>query len=101
MANNLQVIGDHVEISLSGELTFARYKEFQDVMKAATVAGKKSCIIDLSGLQSIDSAGIGMLLFANDEARQTQIALKLRAPRGEVKTILEHTKIDEVIPVVA
>ena len=101
MANDLKVHGDHVEISLSGDLTFARYKEFQDVMKSATSAGKRSCVIDLSALTSIDSAGIGMLLFANDETKQTDIALKLRAPRGEVKTILEHTKIGEVIPVVA
>lgn len=101
MASDLKVLGDHVEISLSGELTFSRYKEFQEIMKSAAGSGKKSCIIDLSAVQSIDSAGIGMLLFANDESKQTDIVLTLRNPRGEVKTVLEHTKIDEVIRVVA
>ena len=66
MSNAVNVHGDHVEITLSGELTFSSYKEFQEVMKSATDAGKKSCINDLSALQSIDSPGIGMFLFAND-----------------------------------
>lgn len=70
-------------------------------MKSATESGKKACIIDLEELQSIDSAGICMLLFANDETKQTEIDLSLRSPQGPVKTVLEHTKIDEVIPIVA
>ena len=101
MSSAVNVHGDHVEITLSGELTFSSYKEFQEVMKSATDAGKKSCIIDLSALQSTDSADIGMLLFANDETKQTNIDLFLRGPQGPVKTVLEHTKINEVIPIVA
>jgi anti-anti-sigma factor len=101
MSNAVNVHGDHVEIKLSGELTFSSYKEFQDVMKSATDSGKKSCVIDLTDLTSIDSAGIGMLLFANDETKQTNIDLSLRGPQGPVKTVLEHTKINEVIPIVA
>ncbi len=101
MSSAVNVHNDHVEIKLSGELTFSSYKEFQEVMKSATESGKKACVIDPAGLQSIDSAGIGMLLFANDETKQTYIDLSLRGPLGPVKTVLENTKIDEVIPIVA
>lgn len=101
MSKEIQVHGDHVEVKLSGELTFSSYREFQDVMKSATEAGKSSCVIDLSSLETIDSAGIGMLLYANDETKQTKIDLSLRGPQGAVKTVLEHTKINEVIPIVA
>lgn len=101
MSSAVNVHNDHVEIKLSGELTFSSYKEFQEVIKSATVSGKKACIINLEELQSIDSAGIGMLLFANDETKQTEIDLSLRSPQGPVKTVLEGTKIDEVIPIVA
>ena len=101
MSSAVNVHNDHVEIKLSGELTFSSYKEFQEVIKCATVSGKKACIINLEELQSIDSAGIGMLLFANDETKQTEIDLSLRSPQDPVKTVLEHTKIDEVIPIVA
>lgn len=101
MSSAVNVHNDHVEIKLSGELTFSSDKGFQEVMKSATESGKKACVIDLAGLQSIDSAGIGMLLFANDETKQTEIDLSLRGPQGPVKTVLEHTKIDEVIRIVA
>ena len=101
MSNAVNVHDDHVEVKLSGELTFSSYKEFQETMKSATDAGKGSCVIDLTELQSIDSAGIGMLLFANDETKQTNIDLTLPGPQGPVRTVLEHTKIDEVIPIVA
>lgn len=101
MANDVNVHGDHVEVKLSGELTFSSYRQFQEILKSATSAGKKSCVIDLSSVDAIDSAGIGMLLFANDETKQTNMSLSLRGPRGSVKTVLEHTRIDEVIPIVA
>jgi anti-anti-sigma factor len=101
MAENVQVHADHVEVRLSGELTFSSYRDFQQVMKEATDSGKGNCILDMSALTAIDSAGIGMLLYANDETKQTSMALKIRAPQGPVKTVLEHTKIDEVIPIVA
>tara|TARA_R110000787_G_scaffold194514_1_gene306030 strand:+ start:696 stop:1001 length:306 start_codon:yes stop_codon:yes gene_type:complete len=101
MANKIQVHGDHVEVMLSGELTFSSYRDFQDVIKSATEAGPKACIIDLSALEAIDSAGIGMLLYASDETKQIDINLKLRGAKGMVKTVLEHTKIGEVIPMVA
>lgn len=101
MANDVHVHADHVEVKLSGELTFSNYREFQETMKSATSAGKNACIIDMSSVDAIDSAGIGMLLFANDETRQTNMQLKLRGPQGAVKTVLEHTRIDEVIPIVA
>ena len=42
-----------------------------------------------------------MLLFANDETKQTNIDLTLRGPQGPVKMVLEHTKINEVIPIIA
>lgn len=101
MTDNVQVHGDHVEIRLTGELTFSTYREFQACMKSATDSGKSDCILDMTSLDSIDSAGIGMLLYANDETRQTNMNLKIRGPQGAVKTVLEHTKIDEVIPIVA
>ena len=42
-----------------------------------------------------------MLLFANDETKKTNIYLSVHRPQGPVKTVLEHTKINEVIPIVA
>ena len=54
MSSAVNVHNDHVEIKLSGELTFSSYKEFQEVIKSATVSGKKACIIGLEELQSID-----------------------------------------------
>ena len=101
MSRAVNVHNDHVEIKLSGELTFSGYKEFQDVMKSTTESGKKACIIYLGDLQPSDSAEIGMLLFANDETKQTEIGISLRSPQGPVETVLAHTKIDEIIPIVA
>ena len=39
MSSAVNVHGDHVEIILSGELTFSSYIEFQEVIKSATDAG--------------------------------------------------------------
>lgn len=101
MSNAVNVHSDHVEITLSGEFTFSSYKAFQEVMKSVPEEGRSSRVINLSALESIDSAGIGMLPFANDETKQTHIDLTLRGPQRPVKMVLEHTKINEVIPIIA
>lgn len=98
MANGFEIHHDHVALKLSGELTFANYQEFQSLMQSAKDSGKSRCVIDLSELDAIDSAGIGLLLFANDETRQTNMGLTIRGPRGPVLSVLEHTHIQDVIP---
>jgi anti-anti-sigma factor len=56
-------------------------------------------VIDLSKLEFIDSAGLGMLLIARDEAKKAGRNLTLRGPQGQVKRTFSATKFDTLLTI--
>jgi HptB-dependent secretion and biofilm anti anti-sigma factor len=94
-----QVNGANAHVSISGEFTFTDHAAFK-VMVGQLLAGQGSpMVIDLSKLEFIDSAGLGMLLLARDEASKAARKLVLRAPHGQVKRMFGVTKFDKLFDV--
>lgn len=56
-------------------------------------------LLDLTGLDFIDSAGIGMMLVMNGEAVSAGKALSLLCAPGHVRKVVELTRIGMIIPV--
>jgi anti-anti-sigma factor len=56
-------------------------------------------ILDLSGVSSMDSAGIGELVLLQTWARQRNAVLKCAGPSNVVRTLLDLTKLDSVLEV--
>ncbi len=78
--------------TLTGEFTFADHGVFRTMIGKLVKAKDPTCVLDLSRLEFIDSAGLGMLLIARDEAKKANHALVLRHPTGQVKRMLEISK---------
>jgi anti-sigma B factor antagonist len=84
--------GGTVVVALQGEL---------DVVDAAAVAaalvtaaaGESRIIVDLAGLDFIDSSGIAALAYARRHARQAGGDLLLAAPQQQVLRILTITRL--------
>jgi anti-anti-sigma factor len=90
---------DDAQVSISGEFTFTDHASVK-LLVSRLFAGKGSpIVIDLSKLEFIDSAGLGMLLLARDEANKTARKLILRGPRGQVKRMFGVTKFDTLFVV--
>ena len=49
----------------------------------------KNCFINLSELEFIDSAGLGMLLIARDKVRSVEGKIVLKGAQGQVKKMLD------------
>ncbi|HYD31201.1 MAG TPA: STAS domain-containing protein [Azospirillaceae bacterium] len=58
----------------------------------------RRCVIDLTGLEFIDSAGIGMLLVVNGEAVSAGKAVAMLAGEGQVLRVVTLTRISMIIP---
>lgn len=58
-------------------------------------------VVDLSAVEHIDSAGLGLLVRARQEARQRGAELCLHAPSRFVLTVLHTMRLDPAFPVVA
>ena len=88
-------------VSMSGEFTFTDHAQFKSLMTHLFETKDAPVVIDLSKLEFIDSAGLGMLLLARDEAMKTNRALILRGPSGQVKRMFGVTKFDTLFDVEA
>jgi HptB-dependent secretion and biofilm anti anti-sigma factor len=86
-------------VNMSGEFTFTDHAQFKSLVTRLFEANGSAVVIDLSKLEFIDSAGLGMLLLARDEAKKANRALVLRGPSGQVKRMFGVTKFDALFDV--
>ena len=88
-------------VILRGDLNFQDHPTVKKMLDELSGANRKKWVLDLSGLSSIDSAGIGMLLIAKDEGDKVGAKLTLRAPEGNVRRVLELTRIGDMMTITA
>jgi anti-sigma B factor antagonist len=56
-------------------------------------------ILDLGGVSSMDSAGIGELAFLQSWAQERNISLKCASPNSLVRNLLDLTNLDRVLEI--
>lgn len=86
---------------LTGRLTGQDADTVRGLIVAIKTGPERRLVLDLAGLTFIDSAGVGMLLVLNGEAVAMGKALAMLAGRGQVRRILDLTRIAMIIPAFA
>jgi anti-anti-sigma factor len=86
-------------VAMSGDFTFTDHAAFLKIMNRLFVAKAEPIVIDLSQLEFIDSAGLGMLLIARDEVGKSSHKLTLRAPKGQVKRMFSVTRFETLFEI--
>ena len=66
---------------------------------AAVAARERDIIIDLAGLEFIDSSGVAALVRGRRQARDAGGELLLAAPQQQVLRVLSLTRLIDVFPV--
>jgi anti-sigma B factor antagonist len=90
--------GGHVVVALRGELDIAGAAGVAAAL--ATVAARKpEIVVDLAGLEFIDSSGVAALARGRRHARHAGGDLLLAAPRQQVLRVLTLTRLIDVFPV--
>lgn len=77
------------EAAFSGRLTSVDLGDFRELLARIKESKCNLVLIDLKDLNWIDSAGLGMLLLARDTAAKSNQEIVLRAPKGDVKSLLQ------------
>ena len=86
-------------IQLSGRLAMGREGQGLEGLVAGYVTrGRLRVIVDLTRVDYIDSAGIGVLAMAAGQLKQAGGRLALAAGEGRVKALLQLTGMDEIMP---
>lgn len=81
-------------ISLRGSFTFKDHHGFRAVLDALTAARGSRKTLDLSEVDFLDSAALGMLLIAEDETTRGCGILTLRNPSPQITRLFELSAMD-------
>ena len=90
---------ESVEVQLQGRMEFTDHRLFRDLMGKISNYSQKKLIFNLSNLEFIDSSGLGMLIIANNVARQNRVEFRLLRPREAVRRVLEVAKFNSIAPI--
>jgi anti-anti-sigma factor len=87
------------EIALIGELTFNDHAAFREMLTRAMRSNDARIVLDLSRLDFVDSAGLGMLLIARDEAGKGSRSLALVRPQKQVERVFAVTRFETLFTI--
>ena len=88
-----------VIVQLDGDVDVSQALGLRDTLATAMGDGSGSVLLDLGGVDFIDSAGIGLLVTAHRRALSANGALALAAVTPTVARVLELTRTDRVLRV--
>ena len=92
------IVENEYDLSFSGRFTFSDHLKFQKII--SVVSGEKKIVkvfIDLSMLEFVDSAALGMILLISDILRERNGHLVLKKPIGQVARILEISQFSKLV----
>ncbi|PKR56107.1 anti-anti-sigma factor [Thalassospira marina] len=83
-----------ITTEMTGRFTFSDHAVFRKLIDELSAQSSATQVFDLSGIEFIDSAGLGMLLLARDEGEKNRATVILRGAKGQVKRMLEVARFD-------
>jgi anti-sigma B factor antagonist len=88
-----------VVVTLRGDVDVYSSAQLRDELTALIDAEGGSIVVDLAGLDFLDSTGLGVLVGAQKRVVQGGGQLVLRAPRPGARKVFEITGLDKIFVV--
>lgn len=88
------------EISVSGEIDASSSIQLDNELETAFNSGEKKLLINLSGLQYISSAGLGVFIARLEEMQEKNIQLVFFGLQENVKHVFTLLGLDELLTIV-
>jgi anti-sigma B factor antagonist len=85
-------------IQPTGRLDMLAAPQLKSVVGAAVASGKTPVVVDLAGVDFLDSSGLGALISGLRATRQVGSDLRIAAAAAQVLAVLKLTNIDRIIP---
>jgi anti-anti-sigma factor len=92
--------GDVLTARITGEIDLSNASELEETIVDAVPNTALGMVVDLSGVEYLDSAGVRMLMHLVERFRWRQQVMRAAAPDGSrVRGVLSMAGADGVIPV--
>jgi len=92
-----ETVGELTIWHLSGHIL--RGQECTSLLGAITTQSSRRVLVNLSGIESIDAAGLGTLVFLLHWSHEQNVGLTFTDPSPRVRIALELTNLDAVLPI--
>jgi anti-anti-sigma factor len=76
-------------IRLQGRFDFNTHRDFRQAIDTVMASPAATIVVDLAGVDYLDSSALGMLLMLRDRAKGAAREVRLANCRGAVKQILD------------
>ena len=86
-------------LTVTGRLNFYSRKTFQAVMRHAEKSSNNHVVLNLQGVESIDSVALGMLVLSQTRLSIKGIEMSLVEPPVGIRDVLDLANIPKLIPV--
>ena len=86
-------------LTVTGEIDMATAPRFRQRLLAVIGAGAQNVVIDLSGVDFIDSTGLGVLMGAAKRVRSNGGDIRLVMTGSRLADLIELTRLDRVLDV--
>lgn len=86
-------------VTLGGRLSFKEMEAFDRMANTLFSDVTPRYVFDLSGVEHIDSAGMGMLLVARKRARESRADMVLARPKAAVRSLLDLAKFNALFAI--
>lgn len=88
------------KISIIGRFVFADHSEFKKIIALLSEESMNRLELDLSGVEFVDSAALGLFLLLKDETEKSKIALQIIRPKGQVQKMFRISRFYELFNIV-
>jgi anti-sigma B factor antagonist len=92
--------GDVARVVLTGEFDLAGVGQVEAQLAEIEKTAPAAIVVDLSGLQFMDSSGLRTLVIANDRARRAQRRFAIVPGPPQVRRVFEITQLTEQLELV-
>jgi len=99
VALHCERLGDHMIVTLSGDLDMASAPSLRERLNEALRDTTPRVVIDLSAVTFCDASGLAVLVGAARRTRGIGVTLVLAAPRPQVAQLLRLTGLDRALAV--
>lgn len=89
--------GDVIVVHCQGRIVYRDEAAALSRVVGEILHGGSKVVLDLSGVNSMDSAGIGELALLQTWAQERNAVLKCAQPSAVVRTLLDLTNLDSVL----
>ncbi|WIB01510.1 STAS domain-containing protein [Curtobacterium sp. MCBA15_012] len=92
-----EVSSDTAVLECSGRLNMVSAGTFRETVATVVDGGRARLVVELSGVEFMDSSGLGALVGCLKTARQAGGDLRIAAPSEQVQMVLKLSNIDKIL----